>query len=134
MRIIRVKSGPIARAISLLWWERIYLGPGFDRLDADVQAFVVAHECGHIARSHTERRILKLLVDPGGLAAQWIEFEYEADLFAAMMGHSEAAHRFLATCRGGPRHPSGLQRRWNLIKHGFHSTGPVRAADAQGTA
>lgn len=134
MRIIRLKSDRLAGAISLLWWSRIYLGSDFDKLDSDVKRFVLAHEAAHIALRHTEKRILALIFRPKSLPELWLRQEFEADLFAAMMGHSQAAHKFLRTCEGGPRHPTGLQRIRNLIENGFSPIGTRKGHLSQGTA
>lgn len=135
MRIIRLKSSRIlARAMTLLWLKRIYLGPAFDKLDEDVKGFVLAHEAGHIFHRHTEKRIFALLFRPNTLPELWKQQEYEADLYAAKQGHVEAAHKFLMNCKGGPKHPSGLQRRHNLIKNGFSPNGTRKGHLSQGTA
>lgn len=114
VRVVHVDKPYSARAFSLLWMRRIYIGRGFDRLPVHVKNAVFAHEHYHATHHHTEVRLLTLLCP---LLWPFIRRichaqEFAADQFAIECGFRKGLRQFLAADSAESlTHPSHAARR-----------------------
>lgn len=130
MKVIRTNHSITARAVSLLWWKRIYTGVYFEGLHMDERLAVLAHEKSHCDRHHTEVRLLMLLFFPFSLLfiqSVCHKQELDADTDAAMSGCAKGLMKFiLRSDNEGYYHPSNELRIMNIKKHECFRPNPVK--------
>jgi hypothetical protein len=77
----------------------ISFGPKAATLQQDTLAGIMSHELGHIHLGHLSRLLTRRDLPPGGIQiGEFLvvpEFELEADLFAARLGHAGVLLKFL---------------------------------------
>jgi Zn-dependent protease with chaperone function len=123
MMVLRTNLNTVAMTVGAV----VVTGRHFDSLTAEEQSAVVAHENGHVFHRHASRRIWWLVSGQwSDMAHRCREQEFEADIYAAELGHYAGLCLFLSRVRsnGSTLHPSSDDRAANLKKwrDGNHST------------
>jgi Zn-dependent protease with chaperone function len=99
-------------------WGTIQIGPAFQHLTPLEQEAVLAHERGHVAHRHALKRLwwivsLRAVFNFDGFLALCEQQEFEADRYAAELGHRAGLAAFLASRIWEPKsagYPSARER------------------------
>lgn len=116
MRVIVTRRPIIARSLSFLWVQRIYIGTRYAALPYFARRAAIAHETAHLAGHHTEWRLLTALFAP--FLMRWLchRQEYRADADAAATGHLHGMLYLLHKDRPASlTHPKNMDRRIKLM-------------------
>lgn len=126
MTSIRLTDEPIlARAVSFLWWKRVYIGSRFIKLPRDQKEAILSHERGHCDLHHTEVRLFVALFLPFLFPYICRKQELAADRYAARSGHAKALAKLLSSdYDGGFLQPSHSERRAQLKKYDHPRVAP----------
>lgn len=103
---------PICDSQGIWPFKRIVVRPDFHRFPPREQQAILMHEAAHCLAFHSEKRLLRLVLWPFGIAAYCREQEFIADRFVKECGFGADLARAFSRLSGdaGPFHPSTAER------------------------